>query len=85
MEREPMVVPIPSTLNYVTQVKLTLMRGITAHIRARFTTMVDAAEALDIPEETLSRIACNRIERFSIAWLLMTIERLGARITIQID
>ncbi len=85
MDRDAPLVPIPSSLDYVTQAKLTLMRGITAHIRARYATMAQASRSLDMDAEVLSRIACDRFERFSLHSLVMTCERLGVRITITIE
>lgn len=69
----------------VVGIKRTLMKGIDARIRASYSSQYHAEDELNIPQETISRLHSGKDERFSIVWLLLTAERVGAKISIVVE
>lgn len=69
----------------VIDIKRILMRGIDKHIRATYASQYDAESDLDIPQEMISRLRNDKYDKFSIVWLLITAERVGAKVSINVE
>ena len=69
----------------LTQIKLALMRGIDASLRRQYRIQEDAARALGVDRNRLSNLRNGHTDRFSLPWLIITAERIGAKVTITIE
>lgn len=69
----------------ITQVKLTLMRGLDRKIREQFPSQLAAERALDIIQPRLSDLHRCKHQDFSIGWLLQLADRVGARVTLSVE
>lgn len=72
----------PDILN---EVKLTLMSGIDRKLRALYPSQLAAEEALDVTQPRLSAMRNGAVDQFSIPWLLLLAQRIGAKVTFSIE
>jgi predicted XRE-type DNA-binding protein len=67
------------------EVKLTLMRGIDSKLRTLYSSQLAAEEALDVTQPRLSALRNGQVEQFSIPWLILLAQRIGAKVTVSIE
>lgn len=67
------------------RVKLSMMAGLDASLKKKFRVQQAAADALGIERHRLSYLRNGDFERFSVTWLILTAERVGANVTVTIE
>ena len=73
------------TQSVVDQVKLAMMDGISARIKATWPNTLQCANATGMYEDDLYKLQRGEVGRFSLHRLVMIAENLGAKITVTVE
>lgn len=82
MAREVAELPLPHP-DVIPEAKAALGDAIRARLRALYRTQEEAAQALGMPQTNLAYLYTGKLNRYSLAWLLMTASRCGLNISIE--
>lgn len=76
---------IDSESGPIVDAKRALMAGLTAAIKSRYENPHQAAQALDMPPANVYRITHGNHKEHSLAWLIQTLAKLGAKVHIRVE
>lgn len=69
----------------IVSAKLALMEGIKAAVKVKYGTPTLAAAALNVDPVVLLRVNCGTYWECSLTWLILMLERLGAKVNISVE
>lgn len=69
----------------VDAVKAVFIESIAARIRKQYDSQVHAAAELKIDQAVISKLCGGRTARFSLAWLIVLSDKLGAEINLKVS
>lgn len=69
--------------NAIPDAKLALGEGIRARLRELYSSQQLAAQALGMAQSNLAPLFVGKMDRYSLAWLIMTASRVGLNVMIE--